>query len=211
MAASLPPATTRLALAVVALAGFTDAVSFRQFGHVYASFMSGNTTAMGVAAASGDWAQAGLLAGIIGLFVAGVVLGSWLHRASTRPAGAVLLTVAGLLALAAGWWPGGWALLVLVLSMGILNSALGVAGSSPLSLTYVTGTLVKVGAGLFERLRAGAWPAGWHRQALDWLALAAGGIAGALAWQQLGLRALLPAAAWALTLAILARLGSSET
>lgn len=205
MPASLPSATTRLALAVVALAGFTDAVSFQQFGHIYASFMSGNTTALGVALAGGGWAQAALLAGVVGLFVAGVVLGGWLHRAGGNPAGRVLGVVAGLLSLAAGWWPGRWALLALVLGMGMLNAAISQAGASPLSLTYVTGTLVKVGAGLLDRLSGRPWPAGWRRQVLDWLALAAGATLGALSWDHLGLRALLGAAAWAAALALLAR------
>ena len=199
MAEEPVPTTSRLALAVVALAGFTDAVSYLQFQRVYVSFMSGNTTALGVAAARGHWPELRLLALVLGLFVAGVMLGSWLRRAARRqPATLVLAVVAGLLAAAAA---GPLALGLLALSMGILNEAVHQTGRTILSLTYVTGTLVKIGAGLADRLSGRPWPGGWGRQVLDWLCLAAGAVAGALAWQALGLRALLVAAATAALLA----------
>lgn len=197
--------TNCLALAVVVLAGFADAVSFLQFDKLYVSFMSGNTTALGVAAAKADWAKAGLLGLLLGLFVVGVMLGAWLHRASRRPAPTVLAVVASLLALAAGWWAGRLPLLLLVLSMGILNSAINQTGRSPLTLTFVTGALVKVGTGLFNRLSGQPLPDDWGRQALDWLGLAVGAGVGALAWHWLGLKVLLGAASWALLLALLAR------
>ncbi|NML65045.1 DUF1275 domain-containing protein [Hymenobacter sp. RP-2-7] len=203
------PATSRLALAVVMLAGFTDGVSYLQFKKVYVSFMSGNTTALGVAVARGHWPEVQLLAPVLGLFVAGVVLGSWLRRAgSRRPAALVLAVVAGLLAAAAA---GPLALGLLALGMGVLNAAVHQAGRTALSLTYVTGTLVKVGTGLADRLSGQPWPAGWGRQALDWLCLATGAGAGTLAWQALGLRALLVAAAGAALLALAARQLREET
>jgi uncharacterized membrane protein YoaK (UPF0700 family) len=202
MAEESVPVTSRLALAVVALAGFTDGVSYLQFQHVYVSFMSGNTTALGVAAARGHGSELRLLVLVVALFVAGVVLGSWLRRVgSRRPATLVLAVVAGLLVAAAA---GPLALGLLVLAMGILNEAVHQAGRTVLSLTYVTGTLVKIGTGLADRLRGQPWPRGWGRQLLDWLCLAGGASAGALAWQALGLRALLVAAAGAALLALAA-------
>jgi uncharacterized membrane protein YoaK (UPF0700 family) len=204
MAEESVPVTSRLALAVVALAGFTDGVSYLQFQHVYVSFMSGNTTALGVAAARGHGSELRLLVLVVALFVAGVVLGSWLRRAgSRRPATLVLAVVAVLLAAAAAAGP--LALGLLVLAMGILNEAVHQAGRTVLSLIYVTGTLVKIGTGLADRLRGQPWPRGWGRQLLDWLCLAGGASAGALAWQALGLRALLVAAAGAALLALAAR------
>lgn len=200
-----PAPVSRLALAVVALAGFTDAVSFLQFKKLYVSFMSGNTTALGVATAAADWGQARLLTLLLALFVGGVMLGAWLHQASRRPAATVLAVVAGLLALATTGLPAKLPLFVLVVSMGVLNAAVGKAGRSPLTLTYVTGALVKVGTGLFDHLSGKPWPADWGRQVLDWLGLAVGAVLGAAAWHQFGLRGLLGAAVWALLLALLAR------
>ena len=204
MADAPVPDTNRLALAVVALAGFADAVSYLRFAKVYASFMSGNTTALGVAAAAGHWPQVRLLALVVGLFVVGVMGGTALHRAgSRRPAAWVLAVVAALLAGAAAAGPA--ALPLLVLSMGMLNAAVHQAGSTTLSLTYITGTLVKIGAGLADRLGGRPWPAGWARQVLDWLGLALGAVGGALAWRTLGPPALLLAAAGAGLLALAAR------
>jgi len=204
MAEEPVPAASRLALAVVALAGFTDGISYLQFQRLYVSFMSGNTTALGVAAARGHWPELQVLALVLGLFVAGVMLGRWLRRTgSRRPAALVLAVVAGLLAAAA--LAGPLALGLLVLGMGILNEAVHQTGRTILSLTYVTGTLVKVGTGLADRLSGQPWPSGWGRQALDWLCLAAGATAGALVWRGLGLRALLVAAAAAALLALAAR------
>jgi len=205
----MPPAPTSalnpLALAIVALAGYVDAVTFRQFGGVYVSFMSGNTTALGVAAAETNWAHAGLLAMVLLLFVLGVTVGTWLHqRGGARPASRLLLLISVMLALGVvAPLPLG----LLALSMGMLNAAVHQSSPSPLSLTYVTGSLVKVGVGLAERLSGHPWPAGWGPQALSWLALVLGAVVGGRLWPLLGLRELLPAAAAALVLALLARRG----
>lgn len=205
----MPPAPTSalnpLALAIVALAGYVDAVTFRQFGGVYVSFMSGNTTALGVAAAETNWTHAGLLAMVILLFVLGVAAGTWLHqRGGARPASRLLLLISALLALGVvAPLPLG----LLALSMGMLNAAVQQSSPSPLSLTYVTGSLVKVGVGLAERLSGRPWPTGWGPQALSWLALALGAVVGGGLWPLLELRELLPAAAAALVLALLARRG----
>lgn len=205
----MPPAPTSapnlLALAIVALAGYVDAVTFRQFGGIYVSFMSGNTTALGVAAAESNWAQAGLLAMVILLFVLGVAVGTWLHRrGGSRPAARILLLIGALLALGVvAPLPLG----LLALSMGLLNAAVHQSSPSPLSLTYVTGSLVKVGVGLAARFSGQPWPVGWGAQALSWLALALGALAGGLLWPLLGLGELLPAAVAALLLALLARRG----
>ena len=205
----MPPEPTTalnpLALAIVVLAGYVDAATFRQFGGVYVSFMSGNTTALGVASAEANWAQAGLLALVILLFVLGVAGGTWLHqRSGARPASRMLLIISGMLALGVvAPWPLG----LLALSMGMLNAAVHQSSPSPLSLTYVTGSLVKVGVGLGARLNGQPWPPGWGAQALSWLALALGAMTGGALWPLLGLRELLPAAAAALLLALLARRG----
>lgn len=197
-----PVVASRLALGVVVLAGYADAVSFVQFREVYASFMSGNTTALGAALAEGHWHRLGLLAGVVVLFVVGVGLGTGLHRAGRYPAARVLLAIAGLLGVAGATPLGLWAL---VLSMGMLNAAVHQSGSTTLSLTYVTGTLVKVGVGLADWLGGRGLPAGWAWQALSWLGLAAGAVAGAGTQAALGQRALLPAAGAALLLALVAR------
>lgn len=200
---SSSPAARRLALGIVVLAGYADSVSYLQFHKVYASFMSGNTTALGVALASARWPHAAVLAGVVLTFVLGVVVGTWLHRVGPRPASSVLAAIAGLL-VAAGLVPAG--LWLLVLSMGMLNAAVHQTGKTALGLTYVTGALVKTGAALADGLGGRGWQPGWYWQALDWLCLAAGAVGGALAYGSLAQRgALVAAAGAALALALVAR------
>lgn len=194
-----PAAVSCLALGVVALAGYADAVSYLRFGKVYVSFMSGNTTALGAALGQGRWPQLALLAGVVAAFVVGVLLGTGLHRVGRRPAALVLAVVAALLALAS--WAGPAGLWVLVLGMGLLNAAVHQAGRNPISLTFVTGTLVRIGVALADGLGGRGWPPGWYWQALDWLSLATGAAIGAGLYGALGARALLPAAGGALLLA----------
>ena len=59
-----------LAYVLAGIAGYVDAMGFRHLGGVFVSFMSGNTTRLGVDIAMGDWDKAGQVASIIVLFVA---------------------------------------------------------------------------------------------------------------------------------------------
>ena len=65
----------------------------------------------------------------------------------------------------------------MVLAMGALNSAMHRAGKVAVSLTFVTGTLVKFGQGLGDFLtgRGAGW--GWAEQALPWVGLIVGAVA----------------------------------
>ncbi len=75
-----------LACALSALAGYVDAIGFLQLGGLFVSFMSGNSTRMGVYLAAGDWLPAAEALGLIALFVVGaafgslIVLGRGVHR-----------------------------------------------------------------------------------------------------------------------------------
>ncbi|QLQ13070.1 MAG: DUF1275 domain-containing protein [Brevundimonas sp.] len=67
-----------LAACLALTAGFVDAVGFLELGGFFLSFMSGNTTRLGVGLAANEvtvLSRAGLL---IGMFVAGVTLASLL-------------------------------------------------------------------------------------------------------------------------------------
>ena len=73
--AALPLGALSFTLALVALAGYVDAVGYLRFQGVFVSFMSGNTTSLGVAVAEENTSKLLELAGVIGLFVVGVVGG----------------------------------------------------------------------------------------------------------------------------------------
>jgi uncharacterized membrane protein YoaK (UPF0700 family) len=60
-----------LACALSAIAGYVDGIGFLHLGGLFVSFMSGNSTRMGVSLADGQWLSALEALGLIVLFVAG--------------------------------------------------------------------------------------------------------------------------------------------
>jgi len=91
-----------LACALSALAGYVDGIGFLHLGGLFVSFMSGNSTRMGVSLAEGQWLSAAEAFGLIALFVIGAAGGSLivLGRGTNRQAW-LLLAEASLLAAAA--------------------------------------------------------------------------------------------------------------
>ena len=115
-----------LACALSALAGYVDAVGFLHLRGLYVSFMSGNSTRMGVALAQGQWVSASESLALIALFVIGagagslIVLGHGVHRQPW-----VLLAEAALLAagaLAYAFDLPNAAIAAIVLAMGLENA-----------------------------------------------------------------------------------------
>src|SRR5437868_6211026 len=115
-----------LACALSALAGYVDAIGFLHLGGLFVSFMSGNSTRMGVSLAQGEWQSAAEALGLVMLFVIGaaagslIVLGRGAHR---QPM--LLLVEALLLAAAALFYTFGHsaqAVAAIVLAMGLENA-----------------------------------------------------------------------------------------
>src|SRR5882757_9264310 len=192
-----------LACALSALAGYVDAIGFLHLGGLFVSFMSGNSTRMGVSLAEGHWQSALEALGVIALFVVGAAAGSLivLGRGANRQPW-VLLAEALLLAAAALCYTFGllnFAVAAIVLAMGLENAVFQIDGGAGLGLTYVTGALVKVGQSVAATLTGGArW--GWLPNLLLWAALVTGSLCGALAYQGVGLAAIWFAAGAALAL-----------
>ena len=192
-----------LACALSALAGYVDAIGFLQLGGLFVSFMSGNSTRMGVSLAAGDWVRAAEALSLIALFVIGaafgslIVLGRGVHRQPW-----VLLAEALLLAAAALCYALGLpnlAVATIVMAMGMENAVFQIEGGGGLGLTYVTGALVKVGQYLAVAVTGGD-RLGWVPNLLLWAALAAGGVCGAAAYHWINLAAIWFAAAGAFAL-----------
>ena len=194
-----------LVLAMVGLAGFVDAYSFVQFQKLFVSFMSGNTTSLGAAIVHHEGDKLRQLPLVIGLFVAGVVLGSLLHRAAGRWSAAAILAVVAALLLLAHRYPA-LAIAGLTLAMGVLNASVHEVGGLKISLTFMTGTLVKFGAGLADLLSGHHESWGWLWQVTLWVAFLAGAVVGALVLKYFPHHALLLAAWVSLLLAGLAGL-----
>jgi len=192
-----------LACALAALAGYVDAIGFLHLGGLFVSFMSGNSTRMGVSLAEGQWAAAAESLGLIALFVAGaaagslIVLGRGVNRQPWVLLAEALLLAAGALAYAFAL-PNA-AVAAIVLAMGMENAVFQIHGGGGLGLTYVTGTLVKVGQLAAAAITGGArWD--WWPNLLLWAALVAGSLCGALAYHWINLAAIWFAAASALAL-----------
>jgi len=193
-----------LAAGMSAVAGFIDAIAFVHLGGFFVSFMSGNSTRLGVGLADAPQ-QAVVAASLIAAFVAGVVLGTFVNRnADERGGPRVLLTVAAVLALAAAFAN----LHVEALAIGLLAAAMGAEnavfhrdGEVSIGVTYMTGTLVKLGQRIAAALRGGdAWA--WLPYFLLWVGLALGAASGAAAFARLGLNSIWFAAVGAAVLAL---------
>jgi uncharacterized membrane protein YoaK (UPF0700 family) len=148
----------RLAAALALIAGFVDAYGMITYG-VYVSFMSGNTTQTGYQAAEGAFGPASLTALAILFFVVGSFAGTLLVHVSGRLARRLVFVVvaAALTAIIGftrqGWLSGGGAIAAISSAMGIMNTALSRVGAQAVSLTFVTGSLSRVGSSLALAMR----------------------------------------------------------
>ncbi|TIX49168.1 YoaK family protein [Alteraurantiacibacter aquimixticola] len=198
-----------LAYAIAGAAGFVDAAGFLSADRYFVSFMSGNTTRLGVELASGSKAALVALLLLAG-FVVGVMLGAiFAERFERRRKSAVLTLSVSFLALAAvGQTFGSTAIFLggAVLAMGIINNVFRRNGEVALGVTYMTGALVRMGEGLAGwidgsgRGRRGAVPS-----MILWGSLSFGGLLGALAFLESDTGAPWLAVAWVAILVLGAR------
>lgn len=173
-------ARQRLALGLAGLAGLVDATGFVVAGGYFTSFMSGNTTRMEV-----ELVERPLLAlaplGLIGCFLAGVIIGALTGRRFRGRHKRVLLgLVALLLAGGAGLLAAGLPIPFLAASataMGLANNVFVRDGEVTVGVTYMTGALVRFGQGVAARLAGEPLPS-TRGYGLLWNALALAAAAG---------------------------------
>lgn len=196
-----------LAVALAALAGFVDAIGFLYTGGFFTAFMTGNSTRMAVGLFT-DGAIAAIASAMIATFVVGVVVGT-LAGHFCSPKVRLPLTIMGvvfLLVAAASFGMTGAGTVAVgftLLAMGMENTVFQREGQVSVGLTYMTGTLVKLGQALARIHRPGQlW--GWVPHLLLWLGLVGGAGFGVLAYLDWGLMALWIAAGIGLVLAIIA-------
>ncbi|MFN3775821.1 YoaK family protein [Sphingomonas parapaucimobilis] len=188
-----------LAIWLALLAGYVDAIGFQQLGGYFVSFMSGNGTMLAVRLIAPQGPMSGgvaILATLLALFVAGVLVGTLVRLALPRVGQvAVLLLVAlllgGIVVL------GGRAAPAMALVMGATNATFERDGEVSIGVTYMTGTLVKIGQHLAHSV-AGRARWGWLPYLLLWSGFLVGAGLGALAFPLWGLTALAAAVAGAL-------------
>jgi uncharacterized membrane protein YoaK (UPF0700 family) len=195
-----------LGVLLTAIAGWVDAIGFISLGGFYISFMSGNTTQLGIGLTRFDIGLVRLPAILLACFVFGAFAGTLVYSLSGRWHVPAILLLEGLLlgfALAFAFLhtPMLGTTAPLAIAMGTQNAALRSDNGQRIGGTFVTGTVF----GLGEKLalwclgRGGGAPA--LRHALGWLALALGAAAGTWTFAAHGLLALTVPAGCVLILA----------
>jgi uncharacterized membrane protein YoaK (UPF0700 family) len=193
------PDRRRLAIALSGLAGFVDAVGFLSANGYFVSFMSGNSTRLGVALSTlsiAAFVPALLIAG----FVCGVMLGALLGlRAGGRRKPEILGFVTTLILIGAAARASGGEIVMLaalVLAMGATKITFQRGGEVTVGLTYMTGALVRLGQGLALWVVGKAEPE-WTQWGLLWCGLLTGAVLGAFLQSRFPFGCLWIAAAWA--------------
>jgi uncharacterized membrane protein YoaK (UPF0700 family) len=173
-----------LAALLAALAGMVDVIGYLHLNGLFVSYMSGNSTQLAAALGQGDLGQAGAITKLVLLFVLGAAAGQVLagstgewHMSWVLAGVTILLTIAALSTLAPE---------PMVFAMGTLNASMHRAGNIPISLTFVTGVLVRFGQGLGDFLtrRSSEWK--WLAQVVPWFGLIAGATVGSAAFTRIG-------------------------
>jgi uncharacterized membrane protein YoaK (UPF0700 family) len=172
-----------------ALAGYVDALAFLRLDGFFVSFMSGNSTQLGVGLAEGS-THALTAGGLVASFVGGVFFGSLVgQNFGNRRRAAVLVLVTCLLAAAAmlanlSFTP--LAVVTMALAMGAENAIFVEDGDVRIGLTYMTGALVNVGQRLAQ-VATGGDRFSWIPFLFQWAALVAGAVGGAATYRSIGL------------------------
>ncbi|MEP9387990.1 YoaK family protein [Mesorhizobium sp. KR9-304] len=190
------------------LAGFLDAAAYSELDHLYVSFMSGNSTHLGIVLASGDLPGIVAVAVIVGAFVLGAGVGTWIaDAAGTRllasilTAEAMFLAVALALSLQGNNHP---ALLLVAMAMGMQNTMHQVIAGADVGKSFITGALFGLGQSIARLLRGRGKAGEVASNLLSWIAFVAGATIGTLAVLSFGLKACLLGA----TVLILMMLGA---
>lgn len=180
------------AVAFALIAGYADAVGYLRF-KAFAGMMTGNTVLLGLAvfhrAELAPWKYGGLLALF---FAAAIIAYSLLPRIPPT----VLLAAEAVLILLGDAVSGAWAIIFLVLAMGVQNPVAARFGV-PLNTTFITGDILRFADGFTRH---------WHlvpraaRQepfavyGLAWLGYAVGAGLGAAGYLLLAWPLLIPVA-----------------
>jgi uncharacterized membrane protein YoaK (UPF0700 family) len=128
------------------MAGYVDGYGLLVLG-TSVSFMSGNTTTVGLKSGQSIFRAALPSAIAVLFFVTGSFLGTLFSQAKLRHSHRLMFgVIAGMLATVAGLqqhglWNGGAEIAILSVAMGMMNPALARVGGESVGLTFVTGTL----------------------------------------------------------------------
>jgi len=179
-----------LATALTALAGFLDAVAFIALNHVYVSFMSGNSTHLGISIALGDARNTMSLTLVVIAFVLGTCCGTWLS--DNQSGGATVRILAAETAALLGAWilasSGQLAssLVLIAAAMGTQNCLHQLVGGADVGKGFISGALFGLGQAL---ARVANSPSQWRTigsNILSWGAFVVGAAVGVIVLHRAG-------------------------
>jgi uncharacterized membrane protein YoaK (UPF0700 family) len=195
-----------LALALAGIAGAVDGIGYLLLYHVFTSHMSGNTVAMMLSTAQGNWRETWRHLEPVIVFFFGIVVGLSLSEIL------VALRVARIFAIVAGTEllllvifiivahpPQQWMVVWPACAMGIQNAMLRRVGHHRVRTTFITGMLTNTAQGLVAAAHAWINRSNQAREKLAdfafygsiWLCFACGGIFAAFLALKHGTQALL--------------------
>lgn len=195
-----------MALALAGIAGAVDGIGYLLLYHVFTSHMSGNTVAMMLSAAQGNWRETWRHLEPIVVFFFGILVGLSLSeilvalrvaRIFSIVAGLELLLLVMFLLLAHP--PQQWMVVWPACAMGIQNAMLRRVGHHKVRTTFITGMLTNTAQGLVDAVRARVTHSNEASEKLAdfgfygsiWLCFACGGIFAAFLALKHGTQALL--------------------
>jgi uncharacterized membrane protein YoaK (UPF0700 family) len=174
-AESLAKAREKRAIALALIAGYLDAFGYLTLG-TYVSFMSGNTTQAGCKLAGENFGESVFLLLAVISFVTGVFAGTLLSHCRAFQyrrlrvgliSGSLILIMAFAVS---GFLNRGFGVVTLSMALEIMNTLLSQLDGEPVNITFITGTLTKVGRHLAMAVRKlplsdarGSWDTHLHR------------------------------------------------
>ena len=173
------------------IAGFVDAVGYAYLGGLFLSFMSGNSTRLGIALGEGRWVMAVHAVTVIAGFVFGAFVGTLLAMIAGSWKLVLILAIevvlfalaTGLVAMDAGFA----ALLPVAIAMGLQNTVHQVVGGADIGKSFVTGALFGMGQALAKCVTGLAKHEEWLAYAASWGSFVAGALIGAISLTRYGL------------------------
>lgn len=195
-----------LSLAIACTAAYVDAAGFLLFSGVYLSFMSGNTTRAAVLLGKGAWQEMIPVISVFPAFVLGTAIGTIMMNVFQRRRQAMVLVIAAVALAIVTIWEGRQlsrspelplgSLLLLTATMGLLNPIVQRVDRVSIGLTYVTGTLAKLGSAIGAKVSNGKSSGKDQTESIFilttvWLAFLIGAIGGGLAAASYGFRCII--------------------
>lgn len=190
------------ATALTALAGFNDAVGYSALGHLYLSFMSGNSTHFGMSLASADGTGILLAGSIILSFVlgsaVGTAIGDRFPQSMERRILAVELAIVLWAVVGSQLGAGAAALVPVAGAMGMQNVLHQLVRGVDVGKGFITGSLFGLGQSLARVAMGQAQGAAAFQNGWSWVSFVTGVSVGATVFHALGLPSALGAVAIAL-------------